>query len=678
MGKIFLLSFIIPIIFSSYVYESSSVIDYISKTELDEYVYRVLKRSFALVFEDAYSYVEIATNPPQPDFDNNYHQKVDISQLIYGINQTDINVYQFYQELKKRISSLKDLNVDFQNNFNYLKILSDLYLACPIDFDIRKTNDKPELYCIFNKKYMNIFEQNLIDEIKNNMDSPIDSINDQDPFEYIANFGGDIKAGKNPHATFTNKFNTHNGENLATYPLDKEDLTMLISFRNGKKLNITYVIVSANEIQDLNNTLIKQYEEPKEENKEDKEIEWEITYSDLFKCKVDNQNQVNIYFIESLASSSKTYTDYEEKFINCVDLFDQNNYPIIVILGKNGKYQAPHLPKFLIELISPLISIKYYKADKIHRVSLEKIPVEYAEGNISYFAEPIDLSYDFNEKLIQKKKALKNKRKPTDILIYTNGNLVSVPAVFIKNFQHYGGGIVTGYFGNPHKNNIPFDSAQSTSDIMEQKRLMMRCPRGYQKELIKRYNFTMDIPENQYFYGDFNFKYPLEYSVTPVDERVEIFQYLKSSTYQLFIDEAKKIFDKYKTQCNPKNKKLVLVSGECDNKFENSYTHGGYECGDDGKWSNKCVPSYCDQGNVFNYTSNKCIPIQEKVDFSYMVKKHVVRYLTHESLDFWTIFPLISLIFIFGFIIYNSLMKKTNKKKKTDENGEELIAIQDK
>ena len=121
MGKIFLLSFIIPIIFSSYVYESSSVIDYISKTELDKYVYRVLKRSFALVFEDAYSYVEIATNPPQPDFDNNYHQKVDISKLIYGINQTDINVYQFYQELKKRISSLKDLNVDFQNNFNYLK-----------------------------------------------------------------------------------------------------------------------------------------------------------------------------------------------------------------------------------------------------------------------------------------------------------------------------------------------------------------------------------------------------------------------------------------------------------------------------------------------------------------------------------------------------------------------------
>ena len=70
MWKIYLISFIIPLIFSSYVYDSSSVIDYISKPVLDEYTYRVLKRSFALVFEDAYDYHEIATNPPQPYFAN--------------------------------------------------------------------------------------------------------------------------------------------------------------------------------------------------------------------------------------------------------------------------------------------------------------------------------------------------------------------------------------------------------------------------------------------------------------------------------------------------------------------------------------------------------------------------------------------------------------------------------
>ena len=248
MKRIFLISLIITLAFSSYVYDSSFIIDYISKPVLTEYVYRVLKRSFALIFEDAYAYQEIATNPPQPDFDNNYHEKVDISKLIYGINQTDINVYQFYQELKNRISNLKDLNIDFQNNYNPLKILNDLYLAVPIDFTIKKANDKPELFCIFNNKYMNIFNQTLLDDIKENMDSPIDSINGQDPFDFIANFGGNIKAGKNPHGTFTNKFNTHNGVNLATYPLNKEDLTIIVNFKNGKSLNIIYLVVTQNEI----------------------------------------------------------------------------------------------------------------------------------------------------------------------------------------------------------------------------------------------------------------------------------------------------------------------------------------------------------------------------------------------------------------------------------------------
>ena len=140
----------------------------------------------------------------------------------------------------KKISNLKDLNIiiDIDNN-KYFKILSDLYLACPIDFSIKKTNDKYELYCIYNKRYINIFDQKILDDIKENMYSPIVSINDQDPFDYISNFGGNIKAGKNPHCTFTNKFNTHNGENLATYPLNKEDLTMEIKFQNGKNLNIT-------------------------------------------------------------------------------------------------------------------------------------------------------------------------------------------------------------------------------------------------------------------------------------------------------------------------------------------------------------------------------------------------------------------------------------------------------
>ena len=676
MMKIYIFAFLIPILLSHYAYDSSKVIEYLSQSSLDEYYYRVIKRSFALIFADAYAYNEIAVNPPQPNFDNNYFQKVDIQKSIYAINQTHIDVYKFYQELKKRIADIKDLQFKFKTEYKAFKILNELFLACPIDFTIRKINEKPELFCIFNEQFMKLFPQNVTDEIKANLDCPIDSINGKDPFDYIAEFGGNINAGKNPHSTLSNKFNTHNGESLATYPLNEEDLYMEINFKNGKKVNFKYVIISQNQIGDLNDTLISEIEYKKEEKKEDNDLQWEVTH-DLFKCKVDNGNQANIFYLHNSNPSSEPYDNYEGNLINCIDLFDQNNYPIIVIFGKNVRYDAPHLPKYLVELISPLISMKYYKADKIHEVSLEKIPIEYGVKNFSYYKVPIDLSYELNEKLIEKRKTLKNKRKPTDILIYTDGNLVSVDAVFMKSFQYYGAGIVAGYFGNPNKNNVPFDSAQSCGIFINQKAFEIRSSRGYGKELVKRYSTIVDMPYVPMFFGDFDFHYPIEYSVLPVDERVEIFEYLKGSNYQMFIDEAKKILEKYKNQCNPKNKKLVLVNNECDNKFGNEYTHGGYECGDDGKWTNNCVPSYCDPGYVFNYKENKCVSIMEKVDFSSMVVKHVIKYHTKESLDFWTIFPIISIIFILGIIYYYTMIKKNKKNVKTDENEEELVSIEE-
>jgi uncharacterized membrane protein YciS (DUF1049 family) len=65
----------------------------------------------------------------------------------------------------------------------------------------------------------------------------------------------------------------------------------------------------------------------------------------------------------------------------------------------------------------------------------------------------------------------------------------------------------------------------------------------------------------------------------------------------------------------------------------------------------------------------------EKVDFSYIVKKHVIKYHTRQSFWFLAIFPIVSLIFNFFYVIYYSFMKKYTKKIKDDENGEELVTI---
>lgn len=66
-----------------------------------------------------------------------------------------------------------------------------------------------------------------------------------------------------------------------------------------------------------------------------------------------------------------------------------------------------------------------------------------------------------------------------------------------------------------------------------------------------------------------------------------------------------------------------------------------------------------------------------KIDLFNMVVKHVIKYSEKSALDFWTIVPLIALIFILVVIIYNYAWKKTNKIVKKDDNGEELISIQE-
>ena len=64
---------------------------------------------------------------------------------------------------------------------------------------------------------------------------------------------------------------------------------------------------------------------------------------------------------------------------------------------------------------------------------------------------------------------------------------------------------------------------------------------------------------------------------------------LTPEDYDKFINESFKKFEKYKTQCNPNNKKLVLLTNKCDGKFLNKYTHGGYKCGDNGYWTEECI-----------------------------------------------------------------------------------------
>ncbi|GAB1221142.1 hypothetical protein ENUP19_0066G0004 [Entamoeba nuttalli] len=156
---------------------------------------------------------------------------------------------------------------------------------------------------------------------------------------------------------------------------------------------------------------------------------------------------------------------------------------------------------------------------------------------------------------------------------YTNPNIIRSSLLFWlfdnnKKLKEWGSAIIVGYGGDLYGEDEEFEVGLTSSNAI-------------------------------------NRKIPSEFLKDIVDERIHV----SSSTYykERITEETKKIVEKYKTKCNPKNKRLVKRDSRCDKEINIQHGHGGYECGYNGEWSTKCVLSYCDSGYKFDYINNKSI-----------------------------------------------------------------------
>jgi len=198
-------------------------------------------------------------------------------------------------------------------------------------------------------------------------------------------------------------------------------------------------------------------------------------------------------------------------------------------------------------------------------------------------------------------------KKPTDIIIYTDSFSYSATSSFIKGFQYTGGAIVVGFNGNPKIGIEQFDGSQSPASVTS-----FEFSDEY-KNLDKLGIVVSGITFAE-TYDDYYIQknpIPREYLLDPVDERVDIYEPYTDDTYQLFIDKAQELFKKYNEdgECNVKNKKLLLDPNngvDCYKFSDDQFAHGGYLCGDDGKWTKTCKKYYCDIGYYYNQYKGVC------------------------------------------------------------------------
>ena len=374
----------------------------------------------------------------------------------------------------------------------------------------------------------------------------------------------------------------------------------------------------------------KFFEENQSKRKLEEALTWTYNAEDMFMCTVDETNKINFYYVESFEPTDRN--NYKEIIKKCVELIDKNAYPIVVVNElNNGGYIS--LAQLFMGVLSPLLPIDLFKGRLRATESLKdsKEVNNYINSNLTSintcqkqtFADLLKDSVKPNyceNKLSQMfyinnvtlhdeieniRKNMKNKRKPTEILVLTDGYSYSSSAFYIKYLQKMGGAIVAGYFGNPYSTE-EFDSSQSPSPIFTSGLLNDFNP-NESKNLYEKYRIILEFPGIQSFYSLDDKDVPLEYDVTPVDIRLDLYSVFNQYSFQNFTKSSKTILNDIKNKCFSTNKNLIMFSDECDKSFKNNYTHGGFTCNEKGEWTKECVAAYCELGYSFDKKNKKCI-----------------------------------------------------------------------
>jgi len=440
------------------------------------------------------------------------------------------------------------------------------------------------------------------------------------------------------------------------YPFKKEELNISIDFEDNKSLQIEYQYKGL-EFEDQE---FKQYviEEKKKflkgynslldieelkykfklkkgliSKKLKKEVDWDLSdEEELIKCKVDDDNKYNVIYQSSFSPEDDNYDVYDSVMEECLETFYSNDYKIIIIEDRNGggyvdlcepftEYLRPKINKgdfnaiksskmnldyiTSFQVMNPETCLPYTDKDNILEGSEDKYSNEVVHKKSKIF-DSFDVLY---KKYVQgtRKYFLEGKtKKPTEIIIFTDGYSFSCTSTLITGLQTYGAAIIVGYNSRPDLDKKYFDASQSNSGVI-----------GYDNlEVTKNlYNlgYSISITNDELFSPNDknNPKTPFEFSVNPVDEIAKIYQIYDDEIYDRFINEANTIFKEYNDldngKCNPDNKYLFYETSDCDSKLNIEHAHGGYLCGTDGKWDkNKCIAAYCDDGYILNDERTKC------------------------------------------------------------------------
>ena len=566
------------------------------------YFSNVIKNLQNLV--EGYVFSDIAQNPPEIKGHKNYHhRKINLAEELGNIEIYNRKFYEFYQDILKVLTTVKDnhfsiftrdyLEGDSSTKFLIGHKLSNYRAILPFKFIIRLYDGKYRLF-IEKNDFTNrkLFTDETGKFINSHLNIPLKTINDVDPFDYIQNWSK-FRKPKNKHAEFTYIIEKISDFNIKYFPLNFSDLTLNdYEFEDNKLLRVGYQFINEYKEDSIN------YKVRWNNGKNFQHLQNKIKY------RVDDINRVNVIIQHSFKIDNKA--EIISFLASCMSAFNKNKYPIIIIESRNRGGSAV-FANLMSQYLQPnLTSIDYisYKCSNLMKElhgsfcnNLKEFDDKY--DNIQHIrteAIPNLKKEDIEALLNYRENHRRFTRKPTDIIIFTDSYSFSATSVLIKNFQRNGGAIVAGFYGNPKiEGTYEFDGSQSPSGCES-----MKNTKIYHN--LDELGFILNgvtLMESYEFYPEDIGQIPQEYTFNEVDYRSDIYEDYTDDNYDLFIQEAKKIFKKFNEEnyCNSHNKRLLLQNKNCKN--------GGYICGDNNEWTKTCDQNQCSQSNEYYDNSKK-------------------------------------------------------------------------
>ena len=623
-------------------YDSISVDEFVSKMNDVSYKvndYKRIIKSLINSLNKFYIFVNITKSPLLNI------ESVDLINELQSINVSKIkNYYEFYNTITNIISKSKDLHLSFM----FYNFLNYSYLS-PIEFNVKTVNKTNYLY--FNissivKKTYNPFSPLLIIQLTKKEGLKILKINDEDPFDFIYKFYN--KLLRDDHAVFSLnlklisagriifEFNKEKYKNFTILLEDNSLIKFDYKIIFPKKLKKEFKIFYEKEMKKYFETssfiptifeLEEKYNSIKNsENRFLQNTNWNITFENSLKLKVDEKNKVNVIYQSSFMFTSLPNA---KKFLEQMNqILSSNKYPIIVIESYNsGGYVdiALLLQKILnYNLVSNRLKVTlgpnkklnniinknmyFYNTEtcNTNNIMKSKIYEDNFGNNITHYRTQFYLLYN-TKKLYDQINSKTYERKPTEIIIFTDGFSYSATSLFIKDLHESGNAIIVGYNGIPNekRKKEKFNGSQSPSMVITNYSTNFLLDDDI--EILKYFNIylaaTFSPSYNDKYQNNSLLQIPREFTIELIDERSSIYGSYDDTRYDEFIEEGLRIFKHYNHSCNPNHTNLLYKS---DCQFEDKHTHGGYLCGNNGNWSQICKPSYCDHGYYFDTYLKKC------------------------------------------------------------------------